>query len=195
MSKEKDDSALIWKVGNKEKLLDTPIFTVNQSKNTAPDGHSGNYVSIDALDWAAVIPVVGDDFLMVKQWRHAYQGLSLEFPGGVIDAGESPEEGAARELLEETGCKAGTLVHLGTMSPNPALFSNRFHVFLAEDLTAAGKDGRKRMPPRAYGRRAGIVQTAHAFLNRVVRIRPGAEIKPKPPLIAKRDGFRRGNGF
>lgn len=139
MSKEKDDSALIWKVGNKEKLLDTPIFTVNQSKNTAPDGHSGNYVSIDALDWAAVIPVVGDDFLMVKQWRHAYQGLSLEFPGGVIDAGESPEEGAARELLEETGCKAGTLVHLGTMSPNPALFSNRFHVFLAKDLSAAGE--------------------------------------------------------
>ena len=139
MSKEKDGSALIWKVGKKERLLDTPIFTVNQSKNTAPDGQSGNYISIDARDWAAVVPVVGDDFLMVRQWRHAYQGLSLEFPGGVIDAGESPEAGAARELLEETGCKAGTLVHLGTMSPNPALFSNRFHVFLAEDLTAAGE--------------------------------------------------------
>lgn len=139
MSKEKDDSALIWKVGNKERLLATPIFTVNQSKNTAPDGQTGNYITIDTRDWAAVIPVVGDDFLMVKQWRHAYQGLSLEFPGGVIDDGETPEAGAARELLEETGCKAGTLVHLGTFSPNPALFSNRFHVFLAKDLSAAGE--------------------------------------------------------
>ena len=139
MSKGKDDSALIWKVGNKQKLLDTPVFTVNQSQNQAPDGRTGNYITIDAPDWAAVIPVIGDDFLMVKQWRHAYQGLSLEFPGGVVDKGETPEQGARRELLEETGCKAGTLVQLGTMSPNPALFSNRFHVFLAKDLTAAGE--------------------------------------------------------
>ena len=137
MSKGKSDSELIWKVGKKEKILDTPVFTVNKSQNQAPNGHTGTYVSIDAQDWAAVIPVAGDDFLMVRQWRHAYQGLSLEFPGGVVDAGETPEQGASRELLEETGCKAGTLVHLGTMSPNPALFSNRFHVFLAKDLTVS----------------------------------------------------------
>lgn len=139
MSKEKSDSSLIWKIGNKEKLLDTPVFTVNQSLNQAPDGRSGKYICIDAPDWAAVIPVIDNDFLMVKQWRHAYQGLSLEFPGGVVDQGESPEEGARRELLEETGCQAGNLVHLGSFSPNPALFSNRFHVFLATDLKKVGE--------------------------------------------------------
>ena len=142
MSKEKDNSnliSLIWKVGNKKKLLEIPVFTVNVSENISPEGKAGDFYTVDAPDWAAVIPVVGEDFLMVQQWRHAYQGLSIEFPGGVIDSGESPEEGAARELLEETGCKAGTLVKLGTISPNPALFANRFHVFLAKDLTAAGE--------------------------------------------------------
>ena len=138
MSKEKDDSSLIWKIGNKEKLLETPVFTVDQSENQAPDGRVGKYITIDAPDWAAVIPEIEGDFLMVKQWRHAYQGVSLEFPGGVIEPKETPEQGAARELLEETGCEAKTLIHLGSMSPNPALFSNRFHVFLARGLRSVG---------------------------------------------------------
>lgn len=142
MSKEKSgqtsDADLVWKIGNKEKLLDTPIFTVNKSVNTAPDGRSGAYITIDAPDWAAVIPEVDGCFLMVKQWRHGSQSLSLEFPGGVVDPGESPQAGAARELLEETGCRAQSLVHLGSVSPNPALFTNQFHVFLARGLEAAG---------------------------------------------------------
>lgn len=172
MSKGKDESALIWKVGNKEKLLDTPVFTVNSLQESAPDGHSGKFITIDAADWAAVIPVIGDDFLMVKQWRHAYQGLSLEFPGGVIDKGESPEEGAARELLEETGCAAGTLVHLGTFSPNPALFSNRFHVFLAKDLSSAGAQkldddeflNCERVPQKEVFEKMGGPECPHALM-------------------------------
>ncbi|MBO7122870.1 MAG: NUDIX hydrolase [Treponema sp.] len=143
MSKEKSgqnsDADLVWKSGNKERLLDTPVFTVNKSRNISPDGKAGDFITIDALDWAAVIPEVEGSFLMVKQWRHGSQSLSLEFPGGVIDAGESPEEGAARELLEETGCHAQTLVLLGSVSPNPALFTNQFHVFLARGLEAVGK--------------------------------------------------------
>ena len=43
-----------------------------------------------------------------------------------------------RELKEETGFEAGQLTHLGTVSPNPALFKNQFHVFLAEELTQTG---------------------------------------------------------
>ena len=62
MSKEKSgqtsDADLVWKIGNKEKLLETPVFTVNKSVNTAPDGRSGAYITIDAPDWAAVIPEV-----------------------------------------------------------------------------------------------------------------------------------------
>lgn len=143
MSKEKSgqesDAGLLWKIGNKEKILETPVFTVNKSVNTAPDGRSGAYITIDAPDWAAVIPEVDGSFLMVKQWRHGSQSLSLEFPGGVVAPGESPQEGAARELLEETGCRAQSLVHLGSVSPNPALFTNRFHVFLARGLEAAGE--------------------------------------------------------
>ncbi|MBS7241186.1 MAG: NUDIX hydrolase, partial [Treponema sp.] len=90
-------------------------------------------------DWVIVIAEKDDNFLMVKQYRHGEEKLSIEFPGGVIDAGENPEQAAARELLEETGATASSLVHLGSMNPNPALFANHFHVYLATGLTFSGK--------------------------------------------------------
>ncbi len=50
-----------------------------------------------------------------------------------MDAGETPREAAARELLEETGYRAGEIVDLGGVNPNPALFGNRLHAFVARD--------------------------------------------------------------
>ena len=91
-----------------------------------------------APDWVIVIAEKDEKFLMVKQWRHSSHCLSVEFPGGVIDAGEDPETAARRELEEETGCKAGKLTKLGTVNPNPALFSNHVHVYLAEELISTG---------------------------------------------------------
>lgn len=128
------DKSLVWKELSKKKILETPVFTVNETDSLAPDGGHGSYIVLDARDWGTVIPVLGDDFLMVRQWRHGLGALSVEFPGGVIERGERPEDGARRELLEETGFSAGTLLHLGSFNPNPALFSNKFHVFMARDL-------------------------------------------------------------
>lgn len=132
------DEMLKWKINNKRELLHTPVFDVMNLSETSAAGYSSDYVALEAPDWAMVIPEHQGRFLLVRQWRHAAGRLFTEFPGGVVDAGESPEEAALRELREETGCTAGELIPLGTVSPNPALFCNRFHVFLARDLKKAG---------------------------------------------------------
>ena len=138
-----DDEKLKWICGEKKSLLKTVVFDVTSSTNTYKNGTDivqGDYIVLDAPDWVIVIPEIAENdqesksFYMVKQWRHGSKCLSVEFPGGVIDNGEEPEEAARRELLEETGCVAGKLTKLGQVNPNPALFSNKVHIYLAQQL-------------------------------------------------------------
>ena len=132
------EDQLKWEIKETRELLHTPVFDVREQAEVSATGIRCDYIAMDAPDWAMVIAQIGDSFVLVRQWRHAAECMSLEFPGGVVDGGEDPASAAERELFEETGFKAGSLVHLGTVSPNPALFKNRFHVYLAEDLRATG---------------------------------------------------------
>ncbi|MDR1930831.1 MAG: NUDIX hydrolase [Treponema sp.] len=135
-------SHLIWKEENRKDIFHSPVFSVRDTECRSPEGKKRVFTIIDAPDWVITVPLIrtegGLNFLMVRQWRHGSQELSLEFPGGVIEKGESPEAGAARELEEETAYRAGKLSRLGDMSPNPAVMSNRVHYYLAEDLSALG---------------------------------------------------------
>ena len=135
---ETDESRLRWKENSRKEILKTRVFTVTERQSTSPDGKEGTYIVNDAPDWVIVLPLHGENFLMVRQWRHGNNSLSIEFPGGVINKGESPEEAAIRETEEETGYKAGKLTYLGSANPNPALMSNRVHFFAAEDLQGSG---------------------------------------------------------
>ncbi|MBL8966696.1 MAG: NUDIX hydrolase [Spirochaetaceae bacterium] len=132
-----------WKALGERELADCGIFRVRERRSEGPDGRRGRFVFLDAADWAAVVPLVetpeGPAFLMVRQYRHGSDEASLEFPGGVIEAGEDPAAAAARELEEETGYRAGRLRAAGTISPNPAIMANDFHVFLADRLEPTGR--------------------------------------------------------
>ena len=134
-----EDDKLKWTEGEPKTLLKTVVCAITERHNVSCDGVEGDYIIMDAPDWVIVIAEHNDKFLMVKQWRHGEAALSVEFPGGVIDKGEAPETAARRELEEETGYKAGKLTKLGSVNPNPALFSNHVHFYLAQDLISTGK--------------------------------------------------------
>jgi 8-oxo-dGTP pyrophosphatase MutT (NUDIX family) len=78
--------------------------------------------------------------VLVEQYRHPGEGTFIEFPGGSTDPGrrEDPKKAAARELREETGFVSKRWQYLGFHYPNPALLTNRCHVFLARDCVLAG---------------------------------------------------------
>lgn len=125
-----------WQIKGEKTLLKTCVMTLSEQQTISPEGNPGNYIVMNAPDWVVVIPKITENgidyFLMVEQWRHAAKEICIEFPGGVIDEGEDPETAGKRELVEETGFKSDTLIHLASMSPNPALFSNTIHFFAAE---------------------------------------------------------------
>ena len=79
-----------------------------------------------------------DELLLVRQYRHGTEAMSLEIPGGLVDPGEQPEAAAGRELREETGFEASSLQPIGVMTPNPAIFSNRCHTYLATGCRRVG---------------------------------------------------------
>jgi 8-oxo-dGTP pyrophosphatase MutT (NUDIX family) len=119
------------------------VFSIAEMESVSPEGADRTFYLLDSSSWAIVIPLLKSNkekcFVMVRQWRHGADCISLEFPGGVIEKGESIEAGAARELREETGYIAGKLTSLGASSPNPAIMTNKVHFFLAEDLKDTGK--------------------------------------------------------
>ncbi len=133
--------SLEWIVCGEQKLLSTPVFDVlKQAERPVSAGEcpAREYIAMDAPDWAIVIPYDGENCIMVRQWRHAAQALTLEFPGGDVEKGEDPRDAAMRELEEETGCRAEKVTFLGKCSPNPALFRNTVHFYLAEGLVLTG---------------------------------------------------------
>jgi 8-oxo-dGTP pyrophosphatase MutT (NUDIX family) len=120
--------------------LRTPVFTVIERRCLSPkDGREKAFACLAAPDWANVLAITADGkVLMVNQFRHGTREFSLELPGGVVESGQSPLEAARRELREETGYSADKFELLCSIRPNPALFGNTIHTFLAENARPEG---------------------------------------------------------
>ncbi len=100
-----------------------------------PDAaHPYERVAVRSKDVVHVLPL--DDqgrTVLVSQHRHPIGAPVLELPAGGIEAGQSPLEAAHRELGEETGQRAGSMVMLGSFLTCPGVMDERAHLFLALD--------------------------------------------------------------
>lgn len=134
-----------WPSSSRRSLLRTSVFSVEAHVARSPrTGQEHEFVVMDAPDWVNVIALAdAEHLLMIRQYRHGSEQITLEIPGGVIDPTDgSPVAAARRELWEETGYRAKCIQYLGSVDPNPALQSNRCHTCLATDL---GGDGRQEL--------------------------------------------------
>ncbi|MFN8053486.1 MAG: NUDIX hydrolase [Acidimicrobiales bacterium] len=89
---------------------------------------------------AAGVVVHDPDRGVLLLWRHRFitDSWGWEIPAGRVDAGESIEEAAARETLEETGWRPGDLRPLTAFFPTNGLSDQAFHIFTAESATHEG---------------------------------------------------------
>jgi 8-oxo-dGTP pyrophosphatase MutT (NUDIX family) len=122
-----------WRKVSSEQLADCRVFRVRHDRSENSRDHTRHdFFVIEAPDWINVIPVTDEgEVVLIEQYRHGVEEISLEIPGGMMDEGESPRDTADRELFEETGYAARELVSLGSTRPNPAIQNNWVHTFLA----------------------------------------------------------------
>jgi 8-oxo-dGTP pyrophosphatase MutT (NUDIX family) len=116
------------------------VFSIRTDTTLSPrTGAEHEFYVIESGDWVNIIPITADQkVVMIQQYRHGSKQITLEIPGGLVDPGDTPESAASRELLEETGYRAAEWKKIGVVNPNPAIFSNRCHTFLARNLTKVG---------------------------------------------------------
>jgi ADP-ribose pyrophosphatase len=89
---------------------------------------------------AAMVPLTEDgDVLMVRQYRYPVGDWLLEVPAGTFEPGERAEACASREVAEEVGYAAASLVPLGSIYPAPGYTDERIALFLARGLTPAAQ--------------------------------------------------------
>jgi ADP-ribose pyrophosphatase len=92
-------------------------------------------IKIDHPEAAAILAFADrDHLLMVRQWRYAIGGETLEIPAGKMDPGESAEVCAGRELTEETGQRASRLIEIFSYYPAIGYANEMIRIFMASGL-------------------------------------------------------------
>jgi len=87
--------------------------------------------------FAKILPAFDDGTIaLVRQYRHPAVKYLLELPAGTLDDQERPEDGAARELEEELGMRAGRLEKLSEFFVSPGFCEEKMWLYLATDMTA-----------------------------------------------------------
>ena len=117
------------------------IISVDLDSVEFPNGTAGDLEMVRHPGASAVVPLLDPldspdpRVVLIRQYRYAAEGYVYEIPAGRLDPGEAPADCALRELREETGYSAETLIPLTTFYTTPGFTDERIHLFAAAGLT------------------------------------------------------------
>jgi 8-oxo-dGTP pyrophosphatase MutT (NUDIX family) len=129
-----------WLVLDSQIVIETPYLRLRRDSIELPDGRRiKDYYVRESTGFAVVFAQREDGrVVLVRQYKHGIGESVLELPAGAIEAGETPEECAQRELEEETGYVGSPQApeHVASFITDPTNSNSRFHLFFVRDARA-----------------------------------------------------------
>lgn len=115
------------------KILNLRVDTIRM-----PSGRVATREVAEHSNSVCIVPIDDNgDVLLVRQYRTPVGRPLLELPAGGVEDGEVSEETVQRELQEETGYRAGNLLHLSSFWLAPGWCDEFMHAYLATQLTSS----------------------------------------------------------
>jgi len=136
-----------------EMIYQGRVFGLRRDEVVEPSGVRATREVITHPGSVVVLPVLPDGrIVMIRQYRHATRQYLWELVAGRKEPEETPKQGAARELLEETGYRAKRFKVFLDVFPTPGFLEERMYLLLAEGLTAgeAQPEEDEKIEVRAY---------------------------------------------
>ena len=125
------------KILGSEMIYQGRVFGLRRDEVVEPSGLRATREVITHPGSVVVLPVLPDGrIVMIRQYRHATRQYLWELVAGRKEPEETPKQGAARELLEETGYRAKRFKVFLDVFPTPGFLEERMYLLLAEGLTA-----------------------------------------------------------
>jgi ADP-ribose diphosphatase len=125
-------------------LAKTKLFNIEEIDLVFSNGIKACYERIKGSSTGGgvlVIPVLNDQFFLVREYCVGVDRYELMFPKGKIEKNEPPEDAANRELQEEIGYGAKNLRYLKAMTLAPGYLGHSTHLVLATGLYPSQLEG------------------------------------------------------
>ncbi|MCG6975758.1 MAG: NUDIX hydrolase [Acidiferrobacterales bacterium] len=120
---------------NKKMEYEGRVISVSVEDVELPNGSTLVFERVHHPGGSVIVAVDDQDRIcLLKQYRHIANGWLWELPAGKLDPGESPDNTARRELLEEAGVEASEWTDLGKAYSSPGIFDEVLHFYLARGL-------------------------------------------------------------
>jgi len=107
-----------------------------------PQGTEREKIIVHPSNAVAILPIQGNRCKLLKQYRYAIDQYIFEAPAGTMEPGEDPQNTAGRELIEETGFTAKTIIPKGFIYTTPGYTDEKIFLFEARGLSPSDEYGK-----------------------------------------------------